>query len=114
MSFGDGVPFQRDGLFGGTGSVRVWDLLRGTAALPFTAVLGCELDAGGSVGRHRQDEYPEVVVGLEGDGEADVDGRTSPLGPGDVVHLPLGSVLALRNRSQTEVLRYLIVKAKAV
>lgn len=111
MGFGDGVPFQRDRLFGGTGSVRVWDLLKGTAAPPFTAVLGCELDPGGAVGPHRQEEYPEVVIGLAGDGEATVNGQIARLAPGDVVHLPLGSVLALRNRSTTEVLRYLIVKA---
>jgi mannose-6-phosphate isomerase-like protein (cupin superfamily) len=34
-----------------------------------------------------------------------------PLGPGDVVHLPLGAVLSLENRSAERPLRYLIVKA---
>ena len=111
MGFGDGVPFVRHGLFGGTGAVRVWDLLGRRDGAPFTAVLGCELDPGGSVGPHRQEEYPEIVVGLAGDGEATVDGRAVALVAGAVVHLPLGSVLALQNRSTTEVLRYLIVKA---
>jgi quercetin dioxygenase-like cupin family protein len=113
MPFGDRAPFARDALFGGKGTVHVWNLLGPAAAAPFTAVLGCTLVPGGSVGRHRQDEYPEIVIGLEGDGEAEVDGRICGLGPGDVVHLPLGSVLALRNRSDREPLRYLIVKAAA-
>ena len=113
MAFGERAPFERHRLFGGDGAVRVWDLAGGTPMPPFTAILGCELDPGGSVGRHRQDQYPEVVIGLAGDGEAQVDGRTATLGPGDVVHLPLGAVLSLRNRSATDVLRYLIVKAES-
>lgn len=111
MSFGDREPFLREALFGGKGTVRVWDLLGAGEAAPFTAVLGCSLVPGGSVGRHRQDAYPEIVIGLDGDGEAEVDGRVTRLGPGDVVHLPLGSVLALKNCSDREPLRYLIVKA---
>jgi quercetin dioxygenase-like cupin family protein len=110
-----GQPDVREGLFGGRGAVRVWDLLADHAKspAPFTAVLSCELDPGGSVGRHVQEQFPELVIGLEGAGEAAVDGRPQPLDAGDVVHLPLGSVLALRNRSDTEPLRYLIIKARA-
>jgi quercetin dioxygenase-like cupin family protein len=107
-----GPSDRREALFGGAGAVRVWDLLEGGEAPPFTAVLGCELDPGGSVGRHRQQEFPEIVVGLGGEGEAEVDGEWYQLGLGDVVHLPLGSTLAIRNRSSTEPLRYLIVKAR--
>lgn len=112
MPFGDRAPFVRQDLFGGVGAVRVHDLLAGRPAPPFGAVLGCELAPGGSVGRHRQQDLPEIVIGLDGDGEAEVDGVAAPLGPGDVVHLPLGSVLAIRNRSADSPLRYLIVKAR--
>lgn len=111
MSFGDAPSFVRAALFGGQGSVQVWDLLRGAALPPFMAVLGCELEPGGSVGRHQQQQFPEVVIGLAGEGEAEVDGQPRRLGPGDVVHLPHGAVLAIRNRSSAEPLRYLIVKA---
>ncbi len=104
-------PFVRTALFGGVGDVSVWDLLQGRAAPPFGAVLACELAPGGKVGRHRQQELPEVVIGLEGDGVAGVNGAEVPLGPGDVVHLPLGAVLSLENRSAERPLRYLIVKA---
>ena len=104
------IVFKRRDLFGGRGEVSVTDLLAGRAAPPFAAVLDCELAPGGTVGPHRQQEHPEIVVGLSGDGEATVDGRPQPLGPGDVVHLPLGGVLALRNRSEDQPLRYLIVK----
>lgn len=115
MSPAKGQPDVREKLFGGRGAVRVWDLLadHDTAPAPFTAVLSCELDPGGSVGRHVQEHFPEIVIGLEGSGEAAVDRIWQTLDPGDVVHLPLGSVLELRNRSDREPLRYLIIKARA-
>ncbi len=94
--------------------MHVWDLLGRAAADPFAAVLYCELDPGGSVGRHVQEEHPEIVVGLDGIGEARVGDLPHPLGPGDVVHLPLGAVLAIENRSSDAPLTYLIVKARAV
>jgi quercetin dioxygenase-like cupin family protein len=114
MSPPKGQPDLREELFGGRGVVRVWDLLadRRTAPTPFTAVLSCELDPGGSVGRHRQEQFPEIVIGLAGSGEAAVNGVAQTLDPGDVVHLPLGAVLELRNRSDSEPLRYLIIKAR--
>ena len=111
MTVRKGPPTTRERLFGGEGAVTIWNLLGAAAAPPFSAVLSCELDPGGSVGRHVQEHDPEIVLGLEGDGEATVDDRTVPLGPGDVVHLPLGSILAIRNRDAGAPLRYLIVKA---
>lgn len=101
---------QHENLFGGTGTVHVVPLLQGPAP-PFTAVLSCQLAAGGSVGAHRQEEYPEIIVGLAGQGRATVDGTEHRLHSGDVVHLPLGAVLSLQNLSETEPLGYLIVKA---
>jgi uncharacterized cupin superfamily protein len=99
-------------LFGGRGQVLVWSLLAGPAE-PFTAVLSCELAPGGEVGSHVQQEYPEIVIGIGGDGIAVVDGTELPLRDGDVVSLPCGSVLSIVNGSATEPLRYLIVKARA-
>jgi len=99
-------------LFGGRGQVLVWSLLAGPAE-PFTAVLRCELAPAGTVGNHVQQEFPEIVIGVEGDGAALVDGTELPLQGGDVVSLPRGSVLSIVNRSETEPLRYLIVKARA-
>lgn len=98
-------------LFGGAGEVRVSSLLS-AAAEPFTAVLSCSLAPGGTVGRHVQQEFPEVVIGVSGQGEAVVDGTRHPLGADDAVFLPLGSVLSIVNRSASEPLRYLIVKAR--
>jgi quercetin dioxygenase-like cupin family protein len=79
---------------------------------PFTAVLLCELSPGGSVGRHVQEEFPEIVIGLSGDGQTTIDGQARALGPGDTVYLPLGSVLSIENHSAGEPLTYLIVKAR--
>ena len=99
-------------LFGGRGQVLVWSLLAGPAE-PFTAVLSCELAPNGTVGSHVQQEFPEIVIGTAGDGIAIVDGTELPLRDGDVVSLPRGSVLSIVNRSETEPLHYLIVKARA-
>jgi quercetin dioxygenase-like cupin family protein len=111
MTVEKGTPDVRVDLFGGQGTVRVWSLL-GDAAEPFTAVLSCELVPGGSVGRHVQEEFPELVVGLSGDGDAWVGEELHALSAGDTVYLPLGSVLSIANRSSVTSLRYLIIKAR--
>ncbi|MEM6291279.1 MAG: cupin domain-containing protein [Myxococcota bacterium] len=111
MSLDDTSPDVRADLFGGTGTVKVWNMMTGRAA-PFTAALWCELEAGGSVGRHRQEHFPEIVIGVEGHGEATIGDAAHPLNAGDMVHLPLGSILSLRNLSADAPLRYLIIKAK--
>jgi quercetin dioxygenase-like cupin family protein len=98
-------------LFGGVGEVRVTSLLHG-ASEPFTAVLSCELAPGGRVGAHRQDEFPEIVIGVTGEGEARVNGVAHPIDALHAVHLPLGAALEILNRSAHEPLRYLIIKAR--
>jgi quercetin dioxygenase-like cupin family protein len=109
-----GKPDMRRDLFGGSGTVRVWNLLGSTAPLaPFSVVLECELDPGGSVGAHRQVSEPELVLGLRGRGRATVDGRAQPLSAHSVVELPVGGVLSIENLSVDEPLCYLIVKANA-
>lgn len=107
---GKGAPDPRRDLFGGHGRVDVWNLLRRQAP-PFTAVLACELEAGGRVGRHVQEHYPEIVVGIEGLGEAIVGKQQHALRPGDVVYLALGETLELINHSDEAPLQYLIIKA---
>lgn len=114
MKWGKGASDRREALFGGAGAVTVWNLLGRRRAEPFTAALACELEPGGSVGRHLQEHFPEIVVGLEGEGRALVDGAPQPLGPGDVAHLPRGSILAIENLSSETPLRYLIIKARDV
>ncbi len=114
MQLGRGSPSVREALFGGSGTVLVWDLLGAASASPFTAVLACELSESGSVGAHHQQRDAEIVIGLSGCGEARVDGRAIPFGPGAVVHLPLGARLELVNERDDAPLRYLIVKATPV
>ena len=64
---GPGVTERMDALFGGTGEVRVVDLLGASSApAPFAAALACELAPGASVGAHVQAEYAEVVIFVEG------------------------------------------------
>ena len=102
---------RREGLFGGTGAVFVWDLLPGPPE-PFSAVLGCELEPGGSVGKHSQQRDPEIVICIEGEGVAEVSGTEHVLRTGVAVALPHGEPLALRNSSSEHPLRYLIIKAQ--
>jgi quercetin dioxygenase-like cupin family protein len=101
----------RTALFGGKGDVTVSDLLGPRSTPPFSAVLFCELDPDGSVGTHQQQRDPELVLGIDGRGEATVQGIPEPLEPGSVVYVPFGATLSLRNLSSGEPLRYLIIKA---
>jgi mannose-6-phosphate isomerase-like protein (cupin superfamily) len=111
MQIGRGEPSVRENLFGGTGTCLVWDLLGSTPAAPFTAVLSCELAERGRVGRHVQQRDSEIVIGLSGCGEAKVDGRAIPFGPGAVVYLRFGASLELTNERSDAPLTYLIIKA---
>ena len=101
----------REALFGGRGAVRVWGLGSKPMA-PFTALIACELEPGAAVGRHVQAEDPETVIVLEGHGTATVGDEKVPLTEGAVVFLPHGDILALENGSDSEPLRYFIIKAK--
>lgn len=104
-------PFVSNSLFGGSGDVDVWDLLRGAQAAPFSAILRCELAPAGHVGRHRQEHCPEILIGLCGVGEVRIDGQAHALTSGSVLHLPLGSVLEIINHSDDTPLGYFIIKA---
>jgi quercetin dioxygenase-like cupin family protein len=84
----------------------------GSASPLNSTILSCELSPGESVGPLVQEEFPEVVIGVEGQGEATVDGRRHARCSGDAVYLPLGSVLAIENRTADAALRYLIIKAR--
>lgn len=102
----------RQGLFGGQGAVRVW-ALAARPALPFTAVLACELEPSGSVGAHVQEQYPEIVIAVSGRGLVRVNDMPVAFAAGQVVELAQGHTLAIDNTSSTEPLRYLIIKARA-
>jgi quercetin dioxygenase-like cupin family protein len=97
----------RKALFGGRGTVRVWN----AAEVPpgFEVALGCELSARGSVGPHAQEHCDELVIGVSGRGTARVNGQRTVLSPGVVVPVPVGAVLELKAGATK--LRYLIVKA---
>jgi mannose-6-phosphate isomerase-like protein (cupin superfamily) len=120
-------------LFGGRGKVTV-ELVLENAPPHFECVLRCTLAPKGNVGLHEQEHCDEVVIVLDGRGQAIVDGPqwppgaphpsdnmgmalrrdrvTTALKPGVVVPVPLGSRLALINTSKKSPLRYLIVKAR--
>jgi uncharacterized cupin superfamily protein len=101
----------RPRLFGGEGTVRVWDLGGRVGAL--SAVLFCELEPGGRVGKHVQSHDDEVVIVLEGEAVIYVQGQAYACTKGSAVPLALGQSLEIDNTSVTEPVRYLIVKATA-
>ena len=103
--------FTQSDLFGGTGSVDIWNL-RQVLCPPFSAVLWCSLEANGDVGRHRQQDDPEIVIGVSGEGVAQVGGNEHHLICGSMVYLPLGQALSIRNTHPTTPLVYLIIKAQ--
>lgn len=105
---------SRAKLFGGRNTVRVWNLASSPLVAPFTTALACELEADGFVGLHRQEHDPEIVIVLEGSGQATVSGRPIALAPGTLISLPLGELLSIENLSKEAPLRYLIVKARQV
>ena len=90
----------------------VWNLCAAEPRPPFSAILACELEGGGIVGAHRQQESAEVLIVVEGEGVARVGESPVTLHPGVVVELPLGQTLALENVLPERSMRYLIVKAK--
>lgn len=102
----------RHGLFGGQGAVRVW-ALSARPTLPFTAVLACELEPNASVGAHVQEQYPEIVIAISGRGIVKVNDAPVAFEAGRVVELAQGHTLAIDNTSNSEPLRYLIIKARA-
>ena len=106
--------FDRRDLFGGTGRVRIWNLLNpNQKPSPFTASLWCSLESQGNVGRHKQQDYPEIIICLSGKGTITVQDIEYEFQTGIQVYLPLGSVLSINNESNEE-LEYLIIKAQAV
>jgi len=106
-------PEKRSNLFGGHGDVLIWNLMGARQMVPFSALMLCELSAGGTVGSHVQQTSHEMLLVVDGEGEATVGKTTHPLQPHVVIHLPLGETLALKNTSPNAGLRYLIIKARA-
>lgn len=101
-----------ENVHGGQGVVHVHNLMHDRALDPFSAALWCELEPGASVGRHRQQRDPELVICISGEGQVEVDGQSAPFVRGVTVLLPFESTLALTNPS-SEPLVYLIIKAVA-
>ena len=111
MSLKNAHFFQQHALFGGSGTVDVWNLKSGPTP-PFSAVLWCQLEPNGRVGHHRQADHPEILIGVSGTGSIEVNREALPndFCKGSLVYLPVGAVLAIENKSDRP-LEYLIVKA---
>ncbi len=55
--------------------------------------------AGQEIGSHVNSEVDVVLVGVEGTGSVEIDGRSHPIGPGHVVVIPQGSQRAMHGDS---------------
>lgn len=102
---------SRAALFGGDGTVTTWSRLPASAS-PFSAAIWCELSPGGSVGAHRQQRDPELVLCIEGEGEIDVGRTPHSFTRGDVIFVPAGEVLRIQNLNPESPLVYTIIKAQ--
>ena len=111
MNLDKSKAFRQVDLFEGKGEVLVWDLLGKEPAGQIKSILACALAPAGSVGAHRQADTDEVMVVLSGTGSAQIDEDVYLLEAGSVVHLPLGQFLQLKNASETEEMKYLIIKS---
>ena len=103
--------FTRQDLFGGQGSVQIWNLLGAQRLEPFTTALACTLAPNGSVGKHVQQTDAELIICTGGEGIAIVGERKLGFELGVLVALPHGETLAIENTSSTAPLHYLIIKA---
>lgn len=54
------------------------------------------LDPGHDVGAHVNDDVDVLLVGLDGTGEAEIDGRRHDLGPAVALHVPKGASRLVR------------------
>jgi len=102
---------QRD-LFGGSGAVDIWNM-RTSNCPPFSASLWCSLEPNGVVGRHRQQDDPEIVICIAGEGVAMIGKTAHVMVSGVMLYLAFGQVLSIENKSDVESLDYLIIKAKS-
>ena len=106
------IPHSHHQLFDGQGEVKVWDLLRHQQAGNFKSALWCELEAKGSVGEHFQKEFSEIIIGIQGQGYAQLGYENYSIAPGICIYLPQGQILKIVN-DQSQPLTYLIIKATA-
>ena len=111
MSLDKCNSFSQKDLFGGLGEVQIWNLISGRKMPPFSAALWCELEPNGSIGRHRQQRDPEVVLCLSGQGRATIGKHPHSMEKGSFLYVPFGATLAIDNLAE-EVLRYVIIKVR--
>lgn len=104
------IPRSHQQLFHGQGEVKVWNLLRNQQAGHLKAALWCELEAKGSVGEHFQEEFSEVIIGIQGEGYAQLGHENYKIAAGICIYLPQGQTIKIIN-DQNQPLTYLIIKA---
>jgi len=105
------MHFWQSNLFGGQGTVEIDSLLIDKGQ-PFSAVLWCSLEVGGSIGKYCQQRDPEIILCISGKGEICIDSQVHSMTAKSLVYMPFGSVMSLLNTSETEPFVYVIVKAE--
>ena len=101
--------YTHENLFQGEGCVFIWNCSPIPTDDIFPVVLWCALSPDGSVGKHRQEGYHEVLTCLSGKGEVTIDTCMHSFEPGISISLHCGQVMSIHNR-QEEPLIYLITK----
>lgn len=98
-----------ENLFGGTGTVRVWNCSPMHNQKPFDVVLFCILDGFGSVGAHIQKSHQELVLCLSGEGVIHIGKEVFPFSFGQSYSIAENVRISIENKS-AEPLLYTITK----
>ncbi len=84
------------------------DFRREVMTGPHSQVVLMSVEPGGEIGEEVHDDVDQVLVFVDGTGEAVVDGETSGVAPGDLVFVPAGTRHNFLNRGDTALKLYTV------
>jgi mannose-6-phosphate isomerase-like protein (cupin superfamily) len=74
-----------------TAAAQNRDFRRVLCTGPFSQIVAMSIEPGSEIGEETHDGVDQTLVFVEGSGQAVIEGRAAPIGPGDVVFVPAGT-----------------------
>lgn len=65
---------------------------------PLSQLVVMSIEPGSEIGEETHDDVDQTLVFVEGEGEAVLEGQAAPVGPGDLVFVPAGTLHNFVNR----------------